>query len=918
MNSILFSYLFSYKKRQLSFCRTSFSRTKRPVLQLIAATLVATPLISFSQESTLVHITKRNALNFAIEGDNNSGNGQNIHLWQEDFENVNQQWEEVDRGDGYYSYRNVDRNTCLDGNDGGRNGQNLYLLTCNEDSHNQHWLKTDVGDGYYRLEKRNAPTFSIDGRSNGRNGQNVHVWTTVNGNQNQHWLFQTITKAITTEHPKVQMTKRNASSFAIDADDGGNFGQNVFILTEDINSVNQQWFEIDRGNNYFTYQKVDTEFCIDGRSGGANAQNVYLWGCDESNHNQHWLKVDVGDGFFRLQKRNAPGFSLDGRTGGRNRQNVHLYDSSNKNQNQHWSFNAVEAPVASVSIPNPPVALPPVKTSVPVTAPIAVINDSVETDEEAVDFLIAASFGPTDDSVDQLQRLGYSEWFKQQTNLPINSLLTETRSRLNNSESANRPTLDRSDPNRFNACSRDERFSREAWMKFAVTNEDQLRQRVAFALSQLFVVATNEDLVRCKSWMQGNYLDVLQEGAFGNFRDVLEEVTYHPFMARWLTYLNSEKADPITGSMPDENYAREIMQLFTIGLVELNIDGSQRLDENGQAIETYTQDDITELAKVFTGLKLGGFDLGGSDALENNISDTSPLEINNFAHSTGGKTVLGRSIPEYSDGNNSVSDALDILTYHPNTAPFVAKHLIKRLTTSNPSPAYISDVASAFISGSFTLPNGDVIGSQTYGDLESTVAAVLFFEEARSDDRFTNNVYGKVREPVLRFVQWARVSGVSEFDLPLLRIGETNLGMLGQDLPIRARSVFNFFRPGYMAAGSETAGAGLVAPELQIEVGPNMVEYANSMQAFIFTNQSSASDGGYFPDYDASGLLERATTSEEIVNYFNLIYTANRLHPDTIEAMISALDTVAPDDTLLRLQMASAMIVNTTEYKTQK
>jgi len=383
---------------------------------------------------------------------------------------------------------------------------------------------------------------------------------------------------------------------------------------------------------------------------------------------------------------------------------------------------------------------------------------------------------------------------------------------------------------------------------------------------------------------QTKILDVLQEGAFGNFRDVLEEVTYHPFMARWLTYLNSEKADPITGSMPDENYAREIMQLFTIGLVELNIDGSQRLDENGQAIETYTQDDITELAKVFTGLKLGGFDLGGSDALENNISDISPLEINNFAHSTGGKTVLGRSIPE----------------------------------TSNPSPAYISDVASAFISGSFTLPNGDVIGSQTYGDLESTVAAVLFFEEARSDDRFTNNVYGKVREPVLRFVQWARVSGVSEFDLPLLRIGETNLGMLGQDLPIRARSVFNFFRPGYMAAGSETAEAGLVAPELQIEVGPNMVEYANSMQAFIFTDQSSASDGGYFPDYDESGLLERATTSEEIVNYFNLIYTANRLHPDTIEAMISALDTVAPDDTLLRLQMASAMIVNTTEYKTQK
>jgi len=121
-----------------------------------------------------------------------------------------------------------------------------------------------------------------------------------------------------------------------------------------------------------------------------------------------------------------------------------------------------------------------------------------------------------------------------------------------------------------------------------------------------------------------------------------------------------------------------------------------------------------------------------------------------------------------------------------------------------------------------------------------------------------------------------------------------------------------------MAAGSETAEAGLVAPELQIEFGPNMIEYANSMRAFIFTTEEGARNGGYFPNYDESGLLEKSTTPEELVNYLNLIYTANRLHPDTIEAMINTLETISPDNALLRLQMASAMIVNTTEYKTQK
>ena len=538
------------------------------------------------------------------------------------------------------------------------------------------------------------------------------------------------------------------------------------------------------------------------------------------------------------------------------------------------------------------------------------IANTVDSDEQAVNFLLAASFGPTDDSVNELKKLGYSAWFKRQLALPINSLQDETNQRQINDDN----------PEDDDACLLHERFSREAWFKFAVTNEDQLRQRVAFALSQIFVVATQENVVRCKPLMQGHYMDVLQEGAFGNFRDLLEDVSYHTFMAIWLTYINNAKANPVTGSAPDENYAREIMQLFTIGLVELNMDGTPKLDNNGDEIESYTQEDVTELAKVFTGLHRAGEEFGSFNGFFNNPSDILRLEMDNDFHSPGPKVVLGHTIPEYSDGNRSISDALDILAEHPNTAPFIAKHLIQRLTTSNPSPSYVSAAAQAFKSGSFRLPDGSSIGSRQYGDLKATVAAVLFFEEARSDRRFENtdfgNHYGKVREPILRFTHWARVSDVTKFSLPWFSVDATVLGRLGQDLPLRARSVFNFFRPGYVEAGSETARANLVAPELQIEFGPNMIMYANAIRSFILRTPENSD--AYYPNYEKFGLLERAATSQGIVDYYNLIYTGNRLHPETIESMIETLDTIHESDSALRLLVATIMITNTIEYKTQK
>jgi len=401
--------------------------------------------------------------------------------------------------------------------------------------------------------------------------------------------------------------------------------------------------------------------------------------------------------------------------------------------------------------------------------------------------------------------------------------------------------------------------------------------------------------------MLAHYMDVMQDHAFGDFRSLLEEVTYHTFMGFWLTYLNNAKANPATGSEPDENYAREIMQLFSIGLVELNMDGTQKLDSDGNAIESYTQEDVTELAKVFTGLHRAGLGFGANNFFEDIPSDITRLEMDNDFHSEGPKVVLGETIPAYADGNLSISDALDILAEHPNTPPFIAKQLIQRLSTSNPSPAYIEDVANAFKSGVYQLPDGSRIG-------------------ARSDKRFEDtdfaNHYGKVREPWLRFTHWARVSGVDTFVLPWFSLDAALLGRLGQDLPYRARSVFNFFRPGYMATGSETAAAGLVAPELQIEFGPNMIAYANGIRSFILRTPENSI--GFYPDYSRFGLLDRAGTSKGIIDYFNLIYTGNRLNPDSVTAMVEIMDSIVGGNSTIRVQVASLLVLNSIEFKTQK
>ena len=525
------------------------------------------------------------------------------------------------------------------------------------------------------------------------------------------------------------------------------------------------------------------------------------------------------------------------------------------------------------------------------------------TDTQASSFLLSASFGPTADSINELLSLGYSDWFQTQLDIPISSILERTL-----------PRLTFSDTSTFKW----EAVPREFWYKSAVYGEDQLRQRAAFALSQIFVASTEPRGMTFKARMHARYMDIVQEGAFGNFRNLLEDVTYSPMMGMWLTYIGNQKADPDIGRSPDENYAREVMQLFTVGLVELNQDGTRKLDAQGQEIEIYDNTDITELAKVFTGLwwdRSVSPDFLDGVGRPSVIGEELPMHMYDEEHSPFSKTFLGSTIPAGLSGDETISAALDILFNHPNVAPFISKQLIQRFTTSNPSPAYVERVADVFDRGSYMLPDGQVIGSGARGDLAPVWAAILFDPIAVDSYRAMDDTYGKVREPIIRFLHWARFADIGDVEV----INEANFVSGGtqstiEQNPYRATSVFNFYRPGYVASGSETAAAGLVAPEMQITHATTAINYANLMLNYISRTSSGNWAGTYDPD-----IRTLAENADDLIDHLDLVLTAGRMSDQTKQSITDALAPVDPEGNLLiRIRLAVLLTVTSQEYITQQ
>ena len=522
------------------------------------------------------------------------------------------------------------------------------------------------------------------------------------------------------------------------------------------------------------------------------------------------------------------------------------------------------------------------------------------TAAEASAFLQSASFGPSLDSINQLVSTGYSDWFRAQQSLRIDTILSDTNPNFADRSNSNWETV-----------------PRQVWYERAVNGPDQLRQRAAFALSQILVASTEPRDWLFKSHLHARYMDIMQEGAFGNFRDLLEEVTYSGMMGEWLTYIGNEKADPETGALPDENYAREIMQLFTIGLIELNQDGSPR-DNPPQ--ETYSAEDVSQLSRVFTGLwwadRPFGRDTrsGNTREAERNV-DIQRMVMHDDYHSMESKSFLGQTIPANTRGDASISQALDVVFNHPNTAPFIGKQLIQRLTTSNPAGAYVERVANAFDSGSFVLPDGGRVGSGDRGDMAAVFAAIIFDPEAHNPERFTSETYGKVREPLIRFLHWARATDISRVRVQ----GENNFrngatdNTLGQT-PFRSDTVFNFFRPGFVAGGTVTASRNLVAPELQIISSTTAITYPNFMALHILRD----SGANWLASYDDQ--MDVANDTDDLIEHLDLVMTRGRMTDRTKQAIADAVNEVAPNNNNARrnrIQMAMLMVVNSQEFSTQ-
>jgi len=504
---------------------------------------------------------------------------------------------------------------------------------------------------------------------------------------------------------------------------------------------------------------------------------------------------------------------------------------------------------------------------------------------EAFQLLNQATFGATPAEVDRVRQVGIEGWIDEQLQQPASLQLPHLQAITEDLESFELQT-DRVD----------------IWYRNVLQRDDQLRQRVAFALSQIMVVSQQGVLVNAV-YALADYYDMLAQNAFGNYRDLIEDVTLHPAMGVYLSMLGNEKPDPERNIRPDENYARELMQLFSIGLVELNLDGTEKRDAAGQPIPTYDQSIIEGFAHVYTGWNWAGAPVF-QFARPNNENQVQPMQLYPAFHDTGSKKLLnGVVLPAGQSGEQDLAAALDNVFNHPNVGPFMAIRLIQRLVTSNPSPAYVERVARVF--------NND--GNGIRGNLGAVVKAILMDPEARA--MAASDTGGKLKEPILRVTQlWRAYDAKSDSGrYPLVE----SFLLFGQG-PLQSPSVFNFFSPFYAPAG-EIRDAGLVAPELQLAT-----EYQNT----LFTNllllqtfaRNQASEGLRPEDIyiDLSEEMALADDPDALIDRVTLKLLGGNISPALRSALADMLDIIPASPPELRAAEAVYFIASSPEFAYQR
>lgn len=540
------------------------------------------------------------------------------------------------------------------------------------------------------------------------------------------------------------------------------------------------------------------------------------------------------------------------------------------------------------------------------------------SDAEAARFLQQAQFSSTEADIAAVRRGSYASWLADQINAPMGQTGWDWLEQRG---------YGRNDKHQFFFT--DYPADYMVW-KQLLSSPDAVRQRMALALSEFFVISINGSEFTWRSHAVAHWWDTLVGHAFGNFRQLLEAVTLHPAMGWYLNTKGNQKADA-NGRVPDENYAREVMQLFSIGLYELNPDGSEQRDGSGNRIETYDQSDVTHLARVFTGYD---FDVragerirpvGADYDVESRHFAARPMAFDPDLHSPEAVQFLGTTIPAGTAGPVALQAALDTLFHHPNVGPFFGRQMIQRLVTSNPSPAYVARVAAAFNDN----------GSGVRGDLRAVWAAVLLDDEARGPAGLSDPTFGKVRELMLRLVQWARSFGATS-QTGSWKVGNLSSSewSLGQS-PLRAPSVFNYYRPGFVPPGSALAARGATAPEFQTINETTVGSYLNHMQYVIqegiYVSSPDAleaypENGTWEPDIVSAYTrqLQLANDAPALVDHLALLLCAGQLSATTRQTIVTALQAIAIDPTAPaegrrnRVGAAIFLIMASAEYLIQK
>ena len=510
------------------------------------------------------------------------------------------------------------------------------------------------------------------------------------------------------------------------------------------------------------------------------------------------------------------------------------------------------------------------------------VYTQAKTDEEAARFLLQSQFSASEADIAAVRSKGYLPWLGEQVDRPAEQggrdwILSKAAGTVNSDDMI--------------------------WNQL-MTAPDGLRKRMALVFSEIFVVSRNDIGSSWPELMMAQYWDTLVAGVTTNFRKLLEDVTLNPAMGYYLNTRGNQKENA-QGRQPDENYAREVMQLMTIGLYQLDADGSVKTGGDGAPLDSYSLDDVTNLARVFTGYDL---DIRAAD-VDGSAWTARPMALTASRHSVLEARFLGASVPAGTEGKAALKIALDTLFNHPNVGPFIGKQLIQRLVTSNPSPAYVKRVSDVFADN----------GAGVRGDMKSVFAAVLLDNEARSPAGLADPGFGRLREPMLRFVQWARSFGAGSTS-GNWKIGDLSRpnDQLGQS-PLRSPSVFNFFRPGYVPPSTSIAAARRVAPEFQLVNETSVGGYLNFMQNNVLPKSTGRDVNAAY-----AGELALVLDPAALVQRLNLLLSANQLPAATQALIVGALASPAVTDKstdavkLNRVYAAVLLVMASPSYLIQK